>query len=210
MINGDFKNHFIDLFHAAGMSYLSSLQLFELEPEKSFLDLITCGERLSNYYDYTDDILYDEEMKKIFHKIESTIEDGLLIVKKIKSNFSKVKRRYTLTIMKLLNDYFYSNYECTEAINSLTKQDIEGRVKAAYDLRSRYVHTGIPFGRWLYPDPKYLNEVQMGTPVVDDDRELQRLLVLSPTFIGMERIMRFCLLRFIHLNALRIDDRLDD
>jgi len=41
------------------------------------------------------------------------------------------------------------------------------------------------------------------------DKEFENLLVKSPTFCGLERIMRFCLLRFIHLHGCPIDEKLN-
>ncbi len=65
------------------------------------------------------------------------------------------------------------------------------------------------FGRWISLQlGGDNNEVQWGKPVIDDS-ELAKILIKSPTFIGMERIMRFCLLRFMHLNGVFIDLRLE-
>src|SRR5437870_3840520 len=60
----------------------------------------------------------------------------------------------------------------------------------------------------MAPDGNLMNEVQLGEPVVDDER-LGTSLKLAPLYYGMERVMRFCLLRFIHLHGVRIDGRLD-
>ena len=40
-------------------------------------------------------------------------------------------------------------------------------IAAAYDLRSKHVHTGVPFGIWIRPRRRG-NELQIGQPVVDD------------------------------------------
>ena len=60
---------------------------------------------------------------------------------------------------------------------------------------------------WVKP-LGFNNEIQLGTPIIGDP-VLEKILVKSPTLIGMERIMRFCLLRFMHLNGVFIDLNLE-
>jgi hypothetical protein len=38
----------------------------DVEPEFAYLDLITCGEILANFYDYGPNEIYDNEAKAIF------------------------------------------------------------------------------------------------------------------------------------------------
>jgi len=52
------------------------------------------------------------------------------------------------------------------------------------------------------------SEIQIGAPVVGDV-EFEKILVKAPTFFGMERIIRYSLLRFIHTHGIHIDARLD-
>ena len=66
---------------------------------------------------------------------------------------------------------------------------------AAYDLRSHYVHTGKAFADWVraYGDPP--PEVHHGQPIVED-KAFGRILANSPTFPGLERVVRYGLLAF--------------
>jgi hypothetical protein len=197
----------ISIMNTAGKFYVRSIRLFEVQPELAFLDLVACGEVLSNYYQYTDEELYDQQLREQFTEIENELSNGSDICKNIKSRLYQIRRKYVLTIMKLLNPYFFQNTECLQGFASLKQNDIEKRVKASYDLRSLYVHEGIRIENWL--DPEYfMNEVQVGIPVVES-KTLKKLLCLTPTYIGMERIIRFCLLRFLHTNGVPIDSRLD-
>lgn len=209
LLDGSVNKEIIDTIYTAGKFYLRSLQIFELEPEIAYIDLVTCGEILSNQIKFSEEELYDEQIKEMLTKIESNLDDGEFIAKNIKGRLFQVKRKYRLTLLKLLNDYFFTNTESKEGFLALKKEDIDKRVKASYDLRSLYVHTGVRFGHWLYPHSYFLNEIQLGVPVVES-KDFEKLLFKAPTYIGLERIMRFSLLRFIHLNAQRIDDRLDD
>jgi hypothetical protein len=210
LFNDDFGNEkFINFFNTASRFYLQALQSFETHPETAYLHLITCGEILSNYYEYDKDDLLDGKTKNILARIEEGLEDGQEIVKQVKSRLLQVKRKFVKTVTHLLNDHFFSHSESHKEITALKKDTIEQRVAASYDLRSRYVHTGIDFGHWISLDGLDNAEVQDGIPIVDD-KEFQEILAEAPMYLGMERIMRYCLLRFIHLEGIRIDSRLDN
>jgi len=195
----------ISITNAAGRFYLRSIRLFDTDPEIAFLDLVTCGEIISNYYQYPDEELYDDNILQILNTIEQN--EGPEVANTIKNRLYQVRRKYVTTITKLLNAYFFQNTESTGGFASLKQNDVLERIKASYDLRSRYVHKGIKIGNWLDPQ-SFLNEVQVGIPVVEST-DLAKLLSMTPTWTGMERIMRYCLLRFLHSNGVPIDDRLD-
>lgn len=199
---------FIRILFAAGRFYLRSLQIFDQEPEFAYLDLVTCGETLANYYEYPFDRLLDENTKNSFERIRTEIQDGDQIVNQLSKNLHQIRRKYTCTLMRLLTTAFFAGSECTEESGRLKRDDIERRLKASYDLRSSYLHTGISFGNWMLPYGSLLNEVQPGKPDVKD-KELAKAISLAPTYFGMERIMRYCLLRFIHMNGAPIDTLLN-
>lgn len=198
----------ISTANAAGKFYLRSIRLFEEDQEIAFLDLITCGEVLSNFYNYNEDDLYDDELKALLKTISKDLKDGSTICKHLKSRLFQVRRRYTMTLMKLLNSYFFEHSESLAKAGKLCVDDIEKRIKASYDLRSLYVHEGIRIGSWLDPITNLMNEVQIGIPVIES-KSLQKLMTITPTYLGLERIIRFCLLRFLHTEGLHIDDRLN-
>jgi hypothetical protein len=195
-------------FFTAGNFYLRSLRLVEEQPETAYLDLVTAGEILSNYFTYTDEELFADDLLTLFIEIRDQLADGENKANKIKSRMYQVRRRYTLTLRKLLNDNFFTKTEATENWAALKSEEIESAILAAYDLRSRYVHTGERFGGWVHGLEHVRAERQVGTPVVDD-KDYEKILVKAPTFIGLERIMRYCLLRFVHSELCPIDPRLN-
>jgi hypothetical protein len=208
LFNDDISDRFFHFFDAASRFYLQALQCFETNPETAYLHLITCGEILSNYYEYDTEELIDENTKFILKEIENALDNGPEVVKQIKSRFLQVKKRFVKTILNLINDRFFLNSESNNENTKLDKDGIERRVAAAYDLRSRYLHTGIDFGDWITMNRLDNSEVQDGTPEVED-REFASILAKAPTYFGMERIMRYCLLRFIHFEGVAIDSTLD-
>jgi hypothetical protein len=205
--NNQLKNTFL----TAGKFYLSSLQSVDTDIEKAFLDLVTSGEIISNFFPYSDnerDELYDETLKKVFENLrKSNVNQKDIDIKK--TRLYQVRARFYLAFKNLLNRKFFDNTENLDGSSKLTIENIETSIKAVYDLRSKYVHTGIDFGHWLTPYQSIMNEIQLGEPVIDD-KELNKILFKVPTYIGLERIVRFALLRLLHVNDVYIHAELDD
>jgi hypothetical protein len=199
---------FVQILTAASGFYARALRGAEDDPETAFLNLVTCGELLSNFFKYEESTLLDAQLLRDFAEIEAKLDDGEEVVNRIKHGLFQVKRRFTHAITSLLSESFFANHESREAHSALKECDIERRVKAAYDLRSRYVHTGISFGRWVGHATQYIEEVQIGKPVIED-KEFKKIISQSPTLVGLERIMRFCLLRFMQMNGVNIDPILE-
>jgi hypothetical protein len=208
ILTKDVDGKFVQFFRSAGKFYMQALQTFESNPETAYLNLITCGEILSNFYEYDKKELLDDETKIILEGIEIGMENGKKISNQIQSRLLQIKRRFLKTISSLLSDLFFENTESFQSYTALKKEHIDDRIAAAYDLRSRYVHTGIDFGTWVSCGSTNA-EIQTGIPVVSD-KEFQNILAKAPTFIGLERIMRFCLLRFIQLHGVPVDSRLNN
>ncbi len=147
-------------------------------------------------------------MKKDLEIIETQIDNGDIIAKRIRNRLFQVRKRHNLTIQKLLTSDFFANSESTSEFFSLTIEGFTKRINAAYDLRSLYVHTGTEFGPWLTIGMRDNYEINLGQPVIKD-KTLKKLIQDCPTLFGLERIMRYCLLRFIHLHGCKIDDSLE-
>ena len=92
---------------SAGRFYLHSLQHAETQPEIAFLDLITCGEILSNFFEYDQDYLLDVEIKRDLVRIEDEIYGGSEIVRRLHNRLFNIKRRFVKTVLYLLNPCFF-------------------------------------------------------------------------------------------------------
>jgi hypothetical protein len=185
-------------FQGAAKFYLQALQTVEHDPEIAYLHLITCGEILSNFADYPKEELLDQETAAILTSIRNGLVDGDAIAKKIASRLFQVKRRFLKMILHLVDGDFFTRTEAPQPYAALREADFERRLGAAYDLRSRYLHTGSPFGRWM---GAVRSEIQDGKPVLRDE-ELAVRIYLAPTYPGLERVMRYCLLRFLEINGI--------
>lgn len=205
LVDNSLDDKFIRTLQSASKFYLQALQNFEQDPEIAYLHLITAGEILSNFFEYEKDVLLDNQIKTVLSRIND--EQSLNL---IKGRLKQVKCRFVKTIERLIDKDFFGCTESSKNFGALKADDFQKSIGAAYDLRSRYVHTGESFGNWISIDAGKCNsEVGFGKPKVED-KEYERILAKAPTYVGLERILRYCLLKFIHINGVFIDERLDD
>lgn len=202
LINWSGENErFYNAFRTATKFYYQALKNAELDYEVAYLNLITAGEVLSNAFDYDKDSLLDDQIILALSKLEESIQDGAKIVRMVKGRLLQVKKRFVRTICDLIDDDFFLHSDVDDEWKALKKDSFEKAVSSAYDLRSKYVHTGVAFGGWIRPlGPGLVTEVQVGTPVVND-KEFEKILTAAPTYVGLERIIRYCLLKYGEMNG---------
>lgn len=115
---------------------------------------------------------------------------GEHIARQIASRLFQIKRGFVRFLVGSVDEEFFSRRESSNASESLKLGEFEKTVGAAYDLRSRYVHVGVPFGDWVSNSfPGRLEEIQLGKPVLSDE-DLAKLIHRASTLLGLERIMR--------------------
>lgn len=184
-------------FVGAARFYARALQSAEADPEVAYLHLVTAGEVLANATEHDVDSLMDEQTFIDLQAIEAGLPNGRQVASRLRGGLRQIKRRFVATLADLVDQPFFGRTEAREEWASLKAENFDKALAAAYDLRSRHVHTGAGFGGWITPTDRGLNEVQFGSPVVDD-RDWAKALAAAPTFIGLERIIRYCLLQFSH------------
>jgi hypothetical protein len=196
-------DRFQTAFQAAAKFYLRALQTAERDPEIAYLNLITVGEILSNWYKYEEGALLDEEMRNCLETIRNEYEEGMRIANFISGRLRQVKRRFVETFVRLCDSAFFDHSEVTGEFGRLNADSFRDSISAAYDLRSRYVHSGTPFGNWICPG-SHFREGQLGLPVTRD-REFGKILAKAPTYLSLERISRYALLRFAQSNGAYVE-----
>jgi hypothetical protein len=197
-------------FFTAGKFYLSSLKLVDIDLERAYLDLITCGELLSSFYEYSEDKLYshDKDLCSVLDRMQLAEMDEKDICF-IKKRLYQVKRRFCLTFNELINKNFFEKTESESDDTKLTYDRFNICIKSAYDLRSKYVHSGTKFKQWIEPYNELMYETLPYSANVDD-KDFKKILCQIPTYTGLERIVRFSLLRFLHTNGINLHSDLDD
>lgn len=213
VLESEGKSKLYGAFFNAARFYWRALSNMQKEPELAFLDLVSCGEALSGGYDYTDDELTKNDVE--WHKIENLINDGRFELKAreklygfIKKRMFRVKRKYILTIVNSLNSYFFTHTECIGQgkIGCIQRDTIENNVKKTYDLRSKYIHEGLRINDYIKSLRNWKNEVEILQSLNNEEKISQNIFTLH----GLERVMRYCLLVYIHNKLdVKIDNKLD-
>lgn len=195
------NSRFSDTFFAAANFYHQALQNFERQPEVAYLHFITAGEIISNYSEFSLEELLDEPTLGMLEKIKNDMVDGHKFYQELASRFKSIKRRFVLTLVALVDEVFFNHSDMTELYGRFEKKSFRASVAAAYDLRSKHVHTGRSLGNWVMDR----TEVMSYKPVVGD-KDFKKILCKAPTLMGLERIIRYCLLRFAETNGIPIRD----
>ena len=185
--------------NAASKFYMQALQNVEHEPEIAYLHLITAGEILAGFFKYEKEEILDKQMLNTLSVIENNLDNGVKIAREISNRLLGIKRSFVKSLCSLVDQQFFASRESDIEFGFFKTDDIERNIGAAYDLRSKYVHTGVPFGNWIQPRGKQ-TDLQFGRPVVSD-HDFSKILEKAPTFIGLERFIRYCLLNFMASNG---------
>jgi hypothetical protein len=189
-----------DLIRAftAGRFYQQALQAYDSDPEFAFLNLVNAGEVLVSGLPFEESELKDECLTTVLAEIDAKLEPAT--AQRIRKKFfGQISRRFRKGLAKLLNPAFFSGSESTRDFLRLKPENVEKRLQAVYDLRSIFLHEGRRFGGFVISGPDH-EEISLG-PAAYGDSDWKKLTAKVPTLAGLERVIRFCLLRFVHQRA---------
>ena len=194
-------------FWAATRFYARALRAYETDPEVAFFHFVVSLEIIASQLEVPSEDLYDEQTQSDLKAIEQKL--GTKVAARIRSRLYQLRRRVVYAAKHLLNEAFFEGSQAKPPYR-LTRDRLETCVKAVYDLRSRYAHGGAQFGIWFeHQVGGATTEVQVGHPVLpDSQKELERILADIPTFVGLERLVRFLILRFANLNIQQLHQKL--
>lgn len=181
--------------------YMLALQNAENNLEVAYLHLITAGEIFSSFFSYSEEKMLDAGTIADLEVIKNKIKGGDKIAKRISNRLTTVKKSFVKSLCSLLDDSFYMTPESKQKFCRFKPENIEKNIGAAYDLRSKYVHTGVSFGMWVESSRDY-NDLQFGGRPEVGDSEFAKILEKAPKFAGLERLMRYCILKFMSSRKL--------
>ena len=195
----------VAVLKGAAKFYHQALQNAEHDAEVAYLHLITAGEILTNTHMPESLEYLDKDLLEILDQVKAKVTNGEAAAKLLANRMRQIKRRFCLTIEDLIDDQFLSTANGTADRLSFRKDDFARRIAAAYDIRSRYVHTGISFGAWIAPQSGNVSEeVRYGMPSLEDS-DFAKTLQWAPTYVGLERVIRYCLLKFAEKHKLFVE-----
>ena len=196
----------LELAFTAGRFYLQALQLFESDSELAFLSLVNAGEVLVSGLQFSENETYDRDTQDLLAEIKEKLGDAK--AEKVRDRFFQIRRKFRVGLSKLVNESFFEGSESQEEFFKFKPEDFDVRMAAAYDLRSNFLHAGKKFGTWVEIMGHRNTDVSIGTPAYGD-AEWKKLISRIPTLVGMERVIRFCLLRFLHQKVSPLHGKLN-
>ena len=184
--------------------YTRALRNAEQDSEVAYLHLITAGEVLAGLDDHGSEELLDNATLKDIAKVRQHL--GEKMAKRFMGRITSIRRKFVRSLLTLLGEDFYADGQADQANGRAFlaegMKDLDGKefdmakcLASAYDVRSRYVHSGTPFKFPVAATSRFgLSDRTIGRPSLAD-RDFAKILEKSPTLCGLERVLRYCLLK---------------
>ena len=167
--------------------------------------MITVGEILSSYFSYPITELIDSDTRGLLAELRGFGDVGDRLANKVEERLYGISESFCRYLVDCLDDGFFQRTEAKNSYDRLVSGDIKQRLKAAYNVRSQFIHSGKFQAGWMSVNYLHNNEeVIHGDPVIPD-KEVRKAIKRSPTFIGMERIARYALIKFLIKTGLVSD-----
>jgi hypothetical protein len=187
----------------AAKCYSQALRLFPIDREIAYLRLIQSLECVVDKTSFSDEELFshDKELWSHIRWLESLEQTkGAKVAKFVKGRLYQITRSVLLWVKQYLDDGFF-----VSASFSLTADELELYIPAAYSLRSKYVHSGIAFGDFVDPVDgrcERFERIPDYFCALCPDTDLRKTLNRAPTFLGLQRLVRYCLLKYLEKENL--------
>jgi len=168
--------------------YRIALESFHTRPDISFSMFCSTLEALLPLREYSEDELYDPSLKSILESVSNHCPKGDAMARNLKARLHQIRRRVALFVSDYVPDTYFEEREAgVQGLVAQDREDLISRIKCAYDLRSKVLHTGDRSGRWYLQHDHDRSEIGSGEPMLDD-KDLKKTLVGSLTITGMERV----------------------
>ncbi len=188
-VHSDESDKHLMLILRASEFYRVALENYAERPEMAFTFLISTLECLVDLREYSDAEQFDESLLKDLQTIEQHCPRGESIAKRVKGRLYQVRRKVACIVDHFIPDAFFEQRETTEMYAVIRdRTDLRSRVMAAYDVRSKLLHTGNKNGLWFIEHDHAGSEIGIGEPVLADN-DLKKLVCKSTTLTGLERIV---------------------
>lgn len=163
---------------------------FPRDTSIAYMSLVGAGEILTKNMTFKDEELYELDTLTFFDEVKTTLGEEKL--KLVRNSMRQIKKRYYIGMHRFFAPCLVSTNEHVH--RKLTKENFEDTLKAAYDLRSKFLHEGFRMGMHTTHN---IFEVGL-THSRGYSQSLINLLNRAPTFVALERVVRFALLKRLY------------
>ena len=186
---------------AAAKCYSEALRLLPLDREIAFFRLIQAIECVSGKSQYTDEerFSHDEQLWTYLKWLEQLDDEtGKRCAAFVKNRLYQVARGVWLWLDKRIDGDFF-----TAESYALADDNLKACVSGAYTLRSKYVHGGAAFADFIDPTDGRcgsLETIPDSFLEACQDKDLRKTLARCPSFLGLERLVRYGLTKELSAN----------
>jgi hypothetical protein len=187
-------NNTLNEWLTAARFYARGINNFTSDPNLSFTDLVSCGECLTQDLKLPDSELYDDAFLPLIKKFQESKEFNDSEKSILQKKLYQLRRRFAFGILHDLDEGYFSRklggFTNDDAL--ISKDNIFNLLGATYDVRSKLVHAGANLSVLLHHLP-YEERLWMFN--VGMDKDLKKVLRKSLSFIGLERVIRYSLIK---------------
>lgn len=187
----------------AAKCYSEALNIFPFDREIAYFRLIQALETAGADSAYTEEQRFGHDKQLTSHLEwldEQADPRASKIAEFIKSRLYQVSRGVWLWVQQRIDGSFYINERY-----ALTSTNLQKSLSSAYALRSQYVHLGVAFGDYIDPVNGRCADFETLPQYMIDlcpTKSLQKVLSMAPSFVGLERLVRYCLLKELKQTAI--------
>ncbi|KAA3612645.1 MAG: hypothetical protein DWQ05_18520 [Calditrichaeota bacterium] len=182
-------------FFNASNLYSRALQNFEHHPDLAFIDLVSAGEILTANFKINEKTIQDIELENLFKRIRNNCKSASEILELLKLKAYNIRNKFSNGLFNFLDDNFFKYTYSGNKDWAINKENILICLKATYDLRSQIVHSGMALGKII--NVNNLDSEIFSVFPAEASKEKFKLLSKSLNFLGLERVIRYSLLKLI-------------
>lgn len=183
-------------------SYAEALRLLPLDIEVAYFRLIQALESASSNLIVSEEerFVHDAELRGHLTWLDNLADpQGAKSARYFRRRLYQIKRTVSLWLKHMVSDDFF-----TDDQHALQPSKLDAAISAAYDLRSLYVHTGTTFGVWVDPALGRCGKAETIPPdfaSICTASPLSKLIKAAPSFLGLERLVRYSVLKALRLRV---------
>jgi hypothetical protein len=191
---------------AASRCYSESLTLLPLDREIAFVRLIQALECVASKSGFSEEELYSHDDRLYtFLQWLPTLSDsrGKECAAFLKERLYQISRSVYLWSKARIGPEFYAG-----GAFSVDEDNFRSCITSAYALRSGYVHSGLRFGAFIDPKEGRCENFELvpeGFLDACPEKALRKTLSKAPSFLGLERIVRYCLVKEVQSEIAKGD-----
>lgn len=180
----------LEAFIRALNFYGKALREYDDNQVTSFILFVSSIEALLNHVKFNDDELKDNDLESLYQRIRTLVEDNKeaeKIIRIIEQRMFRIKRKFLALCNRYVDEHFFGRHDIGVEKEFQNKEGFESCLKAMYEARSVYLHTGVDLDSSLKIFSHTLTEKMIAVPV-NRRKKISEIYSNMPTLLFTERV----------------------